>query len=1022
VPPAVPLRLPATAVTKEPKQCSADPSDGLLPISSLGFVTIAAPAGEPPESLHLASRTGGAGFETGRPHHGGLVVTGGAALQSGKRSIGLAPPDTMGSHGVIMVQLAERRPDECANLLRRGNTSKIGLRPTRRYRGRRWGVMAALGVSFTRSERRFFGHSTMVAALVLGLVVTVTTLGPADAATGFAGSSWTTDATFVAPDVTMAVSCPSTSECIAVGINSADSATAGTIAGTNDGGSTWSREPVPNATGPLYGISCSTTSDCVVVGASTILVTTDGGTTWSSRKIATKSIFNLNGVSCYSTDACMAVGSIDKGKKESYAAILVTANGGTTWKIHKVGGPSLYPTFLSAISCISTGQCVLVGTYTYAGASHGFLEESTGGGTTWGGPTIPASITGLNGVSCSSGADCTAVGITTTGENSVGAAISTSDGSPWTLDNVPKTDELSGVSCPSATDCVAAGFDAILASTDGGGTWSAQSEPPGASELSSVSCNSDSDCVAVGPTSAGTAINTSDGGTSWTLDPLPNAAGRLSGVSCVSTQTCVATDGVTILTSHDGGDGWTNQSRPSESPRGGGLNGISCSSTNDCVIVGLPFGLGDVQRSTDAGTTWTPEVPPGGGGLASVSCASTDDCTAVGYLSVATSSDGGMTWTSQQVPNGAAYLASVSCASPENCVAVGESTIFTSADGGITWTSRPVPHGASRMAGVSCPSTEDCVAVGGTTVLSTTDDGVTWAQQTIPVGDSVESVSCPSPTECMAVGGTDIVSSTDSGVSWTNEVAPSEVSYLSSVSCATVDTCEAVGEDSQNDAIIIGSTDLQIAMNPTATTPTVNPSSAVEGSPIRYSATVSPTSGSGIPTGTVTFTVGAVTMCAALLSEGSGSCVDATAPAGIDTVTASYGGDATDSPSEGTTTLDVGSGVDCVALSGSLSKKITIAKCGPTSPKNKSLTGLGSALSSGGALTWAKSGQTTIVALTSHDEGQASCKTGSTAIVSTGTVTGGTSTYTSAGDHVSITVCETTRGAVTLMKGTTASL
>ncbi len=90
----------------------------------------------------------------------------------------------------------------------------------------------------------------------------------------------------------------------------------------------------------------------------------------------------------------------------------------------------------------------------------------------------------------------------------------------------------------------------------------------------------------------------------------------------------------------------------------------------------------------------------------------------------------------------------------------------------------------------------------------------------------------------------------------------------------------------------------------TSVTVTGKPSAAVaSGTTVTYAATVS---GAGAtPTGTVTFSVGTTTLCIATLSSGHGTCTATNAPAGDDTVTGSYAGDATYAPSSGRASLSV---------------------------------------------------------------------------------------------------------------------
>jgi hypothetical protein len=114
-------------------------------------------------------------------------------------------------------------------------------------------------------------------------------------------------------------------------------------------------------------------------------------------------------------------------------------------------------------------------------------------------------------------------------------------------------------------------------------------------------------------------------------------------------------------------------------------------------------------------------------------------------------------------------------------------------------------------------------------------------------------------------------------------------------------------------------------------------------------------------------------------------------------------------------------GVTCAKVSGKLTGTIALKKCTPKSPTNKSAKGPGASLTSSGTLTWKKSHQTTeISASASAPSGQGGCKQGSTERDVTGSVTGGSSTYTHSGDYVYLRLCLTGSGAVSLVKGTKA--
>jgi hypothetical protein len=113
-------------------------------------------------------------------------------------------------------------------------------------------------------------------------------------------------------------------------------------------------------------------------------------------------------------------------------------------------------------------------------------------------------------------------------------------------------------------------------------------------------------------------------------------------------------------------------------------------------------------------------------------------------------------------------------------------------------------------------------------------------------------------------------------------------------------------------------------------------------------------------------------------------------------------------------------GVTCAKVSGKLTGAISLKKCTPKSPTNKSAKGPGASLTSSGTLTWKKSHQTTVVSASASSAGQGGCKNGSTEHDVTGSVTGGTSTYTHSGDYVYLRLCVAGSGAVSLVKGTKA--
>jgi Bacterial Ig-like domain (group 3) len=208
----------------------------------------------------------------------------------------------------------------------------------------------------------------------------------------------------------------------------------------------------------------------------------------------------------------------------------------------------------------------------------------------------------------------------------------------------------------------------------------------------------------------------------------------------------------------------------------------------------------------------------------------------------------------------------------------------------------------------------------------------------------------------------------------------------------------------------------------TTTVASATPSSAPEGTTITYSATV--TSSDSLPTGTVTFRTPAKGLCQATLSGDTASCTAATAPIGTTTITAQYLGDGTSARSHGMTTVTITRATPslaCSRLSGKASGTIKLSLCSPFSSLNRFARAPGSFVSSGGTLTWVRSGRTSLVSLSSTTPGQGGCPKNFVEHDLSGEVTGGSSVYTLAGDPVSLRVCQNARTrAVRLVPGTEA--
>ena len=323
------------------------------------------------------------------------------------------------------------------------------------------------------------------------------------------------------------VSCTSTGACIVVGFYSDSSSKVVPLAESWNG-SSWSAQTVPVPSGAkrsqLEGISCSSQSACVAVGyylnsasEEVPLAESWNGSSWSAQTVPVPSgakRSQLEGVSCSSQSACIAVGGYEPNSAEEVP--LAEFRNGSSWSVQSVPKPIRQLSWLERVSCGSASACVALGKERIGG------EQPLGafwGGSSWSLQSVPyAPIDGWwsddEDVSCSSASTCTSVGGY---ENYGGKKVPLAgswNGSSWSVQaasapNDAQRSWLEGVSCSSASACVAVGSyvnssgeEVPLAESGSGSSWSVQiPSAPGsvqASWLESVSCSSQSDCIAVG--------------------------------------------------------------------------------------------------------------------------------------------------------------------------------------------------------------------------------------------------------------------------------------------------------------------------------------------------------------------------------------------------------------------------------------------------------------------------------------------------------------------------------------------
>ena len=696
------------------------------------------------------------------------------------------------------------------------------------------------GEAQQRSPRR--GHVATPFVILMAIVTSVT-MAPAAAfasqsaarpasthRAGLAGSSapaagWQLGESGLLPiDVLDAISCPTATSCFAAGIEGSGLSA---IATTTNGGTTWTVESLPPAVAQvgLAAIACADSTNCVAVGpggygqgaAPVIVVTTDGGVTWTSERMP-GGVDSLVGVACPSAAVCWAVGSSGSAFSSGPSVLLQSTDGGATWGAVPVPAPA---NGLDAISCGTVTTCTAVG-------ASGSIVTTADGGATWTAQTPPSDAPGFAGVACSSAKDCWATGGMTNASyfsigpiavglsSSGGTVVATTDGgTTWTAQQLPAdVASVGGISCADSTHCMAVAAAAsyvssmLLTTADGGTTWTAAA-PLGSAVATSIDCPTVATCVAGGA-----------------LPPLPGAL-QSQGLGLGSFL-------AVALTTVDSGAVWSTGIVPTGAMM---INNTMCLDATHCWSVGAAASAaggiqGLVEESTDGGNTWTIERPPVQSPLEGISCVDTYHCMAVGGTGfgglvgppvVATTSDGGNTWTVDAVPQDVAGLASVTCLTASHCIVVGATTgtaannspfglagdILSTTDGGKTWTEQPVPQ-VLVMYGVACPSASDCLAVGGGLgtlsfgpglIYRSTDGGAIWTEAASTLeGLGLYAISCPTVATCIAVGGSGgrrgtgiIDTSTDGGTTWNMnlDLSTQGVETLTHVSCATARACWA---------------------------------------------------------------------------------------------------------------------------------------------------------------------------------------------------------------------------------------
>lgn len=240
------------------------------------------------------------------------------------------------------------------------------------------------------------------------------------AASTWVASSGTVDE--MEPTAALALSCPTVSECVAVGANNL-------IGGNSNGYPTWTVTtlgrgapstlstwifaliafPRASIVVGLAGVSCPSVTTCYAVSnrydaGAVLLRTTSRSTPWSIVNVTKKGTVpvreletsNLTDISCASATSCTIVGL----SESNHLLIIQTQNGGASWRWTVESRPkrSLEGEAQPRVSCASTTVCVVTDGYA--------LYRSSNGGATWAKELVPRGDGLPLSLSCPTAATC----------------------------------------------------------------------------------------------------------------------------------------------------------------------------------------------------------------------------------------------------------------------------------------------------------------------------------------------------------------------------------------------------------------------------------------------------------------------------------------------------------------------------------------------------------------------------------------------------------------------------------------
>ncbi len=253
----------------------------------------------------------------------------------------------------------------------------------------------------------------------------------------------------------------------------------------------------------LNDVTCPTSTECLAVGSATPSSPLEGRSIGDivtfgqqgSNEQQVPGTAQLNHVNCATATQCVATGTNSNGLSDLVGINIVNGVLSPPFNVNNnsFGSP------LGDIACPNETTCYVVGQD--SASSEGFLVPVDVGTLAIGAEQLVSGSTALNGIFCSSTTTCVAAGSAGTSGDSTGVVITLMNGTLGTAQLASGTSSLDAIACASATLCEAvgpnvAGSAPVIVPFTEGEVGSTITPPSPA--LYDVACPDATSCEAVG--------------------------------------------------------------------------------------------------------------------------------------------------------------------------------------------------------------------------------------------------------------------------------------------------------------------------------------------------------------------------------------------------------------------------------------------------------------------------------------------------------------------------------------------